>query len=74
MIYHYLDPSNGDWYNLYQYLAADLTKNPSRIQQFANITDVVAWANESITYVVNDVYNYGPSPQAPVGEPALGTW
>jgi hypothetical protein len=72
MIYHYLDPSNGDWYDLYQYLASDLKSNPSRIAQYANVTDPVGWANESITLVINDVYNFDPTALTAAGEPALG--
>lgn len=61
MIYHYLDPSNGDWFSLYQYLSSDLSSNPNRESQYASITNPVTWANESISLVVNDVYNFGGS-------------
>jgi len=75
MIYSYLDPSGGDWYALYQYLASDLKANPHRVTQFASNTNVVAWANESISYVISTVYNYGPSVEFNAqGELALGQW
>lgn len=73
MIYHYLQPSNGDWYNLYQHLSQDLSNNPDREQKYANVTNPVAWANESIAYVVNDVYNYDPLIPAGFSDPDLGT-
>lgn len=60
MIYHYLNPTNGDWYALYQHLSADLAANPDREKLYGNITNPVTWANESISYVVNDVYNFDP--------------
>ncbi len=82
MIYHYLDGLNGtknargtyggDWYDLYEYLSADLKSNPGRESRYAAVTSPVAWANESISYVVNDVYNWDPSSLTGDGEPALG--
>lgn len=76
MIYTYLQPSNGDWYTLYQYLASDLQSNPSKVQQFQSTSDVVAWANESIGYVISNCYDYGSSKVSfnKAGEPQLGQW
>lgn len=68
MVYHYLDPSNGDWFTLYQALAADLQANPTLVTQFAAVTDPVAWANESIAYVISNCYDW----PATSGTPALG--
>jgi hypothetical protein len=87
MIYHYLDglsgkkggaaldgrtTQGGDWYDLYKYLTADLAANPGRESGFARVTNPVTWANESISYVVTDVYNWDPSSLSAQGEPALG--
>ena len=72
MIYHYLDPQNGDWYSLYQYLSADLKANPSREQKYSISANPVVWANESIALVVNDVYDFNPSQLDTNGNVVLG--
>lgn len=59
----------------FRYLAADLAKNPAREKAWAKVTDVVAWANESISYVINDVYRFhSGSTNNNLDDPALGDW
>ena len=73
MIYHYLEPSDGDWYNLYQHLVAELKEYPERVQKYGSNSDPVAWANESIWYVRNDVYDWDPTNVSASSLPYLGT-
>ncbi len=62
----------GDWYDLYKFLSSDLASNPGRESGYAAVTNPVTWANESISYVVTDVYNWNPSSLTGQGEPSLG--
>lgn len=72
MIYHYLDPTNGDWYDLYKYMSDDLKANPDRERRFAAVTSPVAWANESIGYVLSTVYDFDPTALTRSGDVVLG--
>lgn len=63
---------NSDWSAWSEYLLEGIQANETIINQYTKSMDPSVWADESFSYVRNDVYNFDPTPSA-ASVPYLGS-
>jgi len=56
---------NSDYQSATKELESIIAANPDQVNRYLKVVDPVIWANESYTYVLNTVYNFGSTAAVP---------